>query len=82
MTAGGPHPKRHTHGNYMETNRNLHNPHDHVITYIRYTCELWDPNKEEKAMINRILDNGGGGVERGIPRYMIFYFVGGVISDI
>ena len=35
----------------METNRNLHNP---IITY---ACELWDPNKEEKGTINRILDN-------------------------
>ena len=28
-----------------------------VIPIITYACELWDPNKEEKGTINRILDN-------------------------
>ena len=28
-----------------------------IIPIITYACELWDPNKEEKGTINRILDN-------------------------
>ena len=28
-----------------------------IIPIITYACELWDPNKEERGMINGILDN-------------------------
>ena len=30
LTIAGMYPKRHTNGNYMETNRNLHNPHNYI----------------------------------------------------
>ena len=39
----GPHPKRHTNGNYMELIETC------IIPIITYACELWDPNKEEKG---------------------------------